>query len=383
MSVRSQGLSVSLYEHRHRAAIARLQRRLWSTDVALNERFFDWRYGAGAPSRPSLVFLVLDGDEPVAMRALHDSRWCAGPDGIEMSIYLVDDLVVASEFEGRGLFTLLDRAVRGELETRGIDFFLGLSAMRATQHLSLKHGALAVGPAKPLGRLPTAVRALDALRSAAARLPWVWRLAAGTLGRERASGFFARLDAAMPARDPASGVQVSVARALPAAAIAEFAAKLPHDGRIRRLRDAAYIAWRFRNPLHEYRCIVAERDGRLAGFLIVERPLSDLANRRRAHIVDWEVDTPAVREVLLRFALEAGRPSELVTWAGSAPADGRIALSACGFRPIDAEQTARGLPSILVWPVVQPPDRGRLRLGTRSLLDSANWDLRLADTSFV
>ncbi|MCW5569848.1 MAG: hypothetical protein KIT78_02030 [Steroidobacteraceae bacterium] len=50
---------------------------------------------------------------------------------------------------------------------------------------------------------------------------------------------------------------------------------------------------------------------------------------------------------------------------------------------IDAEQTRRGLPSILVWPVDPEVDPHRLSLGGRSWLDLANWDLRLADTSYA
>ena len=127
----------------------------------------------------------------------------------------------------------------------------------------------------------------------------------------------------------------------------------------------------------------AERGGRLCGFLVIERSLSDLGNVRRSHIVDWEADSAEVCTDLLGFVLDVGRPAELVTWQESGGASERSALEEAGFRPIDAEQTKRGLPSILVWPVDPADDPQRLCLGGRSLLDLANWDLRLADTSYA
>ncbi|MCC7082632.1 MAG: hypothetical protein IT530_18355 [Burkholderiales bacterium] len=127
----------------------------------------------------------------------------------------------------------------------------------------------------------------------------------------------------------------------------------------------------------------AERHGRLCGYLIIERALSDLANPRRCHVADWEADSPEVSDDLLRFVLEVGRPVELVAWRESGGTAERNALEASDFRPIDAEQTRRGLPSILVWPVDPSADPRRLCLGERSLLDLANWDLRLADTSYA
>jgi hypothetical protein len=90
-----------------------------------------------------------------------------------------------------------------------------------------------------------------------------------------------------------------------------------------------------------------------------------------------------VRADLLRFVLEAGRPVELVTWQEASGAEGRRILADCRFRPVDAAQTKRGLPSILVWPVAPDADPARLSLGNRSLLDPASWDLRLADTSYA
>ncbi len=378
------GLELARYAPHHKDAVVALQRRLWGGDPALNARFFDWRNCNAASEGESLVFLLLHRGVPIATRALHAANWYMGEAREPRLVYLADDLVIAKEWEGRGLFAVLTAAIRAELTARGHEFFFSLSALHVTRHLSLKLGAIAVGPLQPLGRLQRAAGALDAVRAVAARSPFVWRYAAGAMAFERSAAFFARLDAAStPARGVASRADIVVEAGMQAAEMARLVAALPRDGRIRRVRDSRFFAWRYANPLHEYRCVRAMRDGRLCGYLIVERALSDLANPRRCHIADWEADSAGVSSDLLRFVLEVGRPVELVTWRESGGPDACSALAASGFRPIDAGQTGRGLPSILVWPVDAAADPQGLRGGGRSLLDRANWDLRLADTSYA
>jgi hypothetical protein len=382
MSEVPAGLELARYERCHREGVARLQERLWSADAELNARFFDWRYGDAACGGGSLVYLLLRGGIPVAMRALRPERWRAG--GLEQEVFLADDLVIDREYEGRGLFAILTAALRSELEARGHEFFLSLSALRVTKHQSLKLGAHSLDPMQALGRLRPAARILDRVRTAAGQMPLMWRLARGVTRHERAAAFFDRLDMAATARyGTRSGLNVMVEVRPRAMETAEFIGRLPDDGRIRRVRDAGYLAWRFANPLHDYRCVRAERDGHLRGYLIVERALSDLANPRRCHIADWEADTPETHAELLRFVLDAGRPPELVTWQEACDPGARLALTENGFLPIDAAQRASGLPSILVWPVRADAGPRPLAIGSRSLLDLRNWNLRLADTSYA
>jgi hypothetical protein len=46
--------------------------------------------------------------------------------------------------------------------------------------------------------------------------------------------------------------------------MADLVRRLGHDGRLRHVRDERYLAWRYRNPLYEYRFLVRESD-RLEG----------------------------------------------------------------------------------------------------------------------
>ena len=85
-------------------------------------------------------------------------------------------------------------------------------------------------------------------------------MAAGTLSHEREAGFFARLDAAVPARNPA---MAGFGRARATCQTADFAAKLlatgASGGAMPRIRVA------FSESIARVSPIEAERDGRLCG----------------------------------------------------------------------------------------------------------------------
>jgi hypothetical protein len=67
--------------------------------------------------------------------------------------------------------------------------------------------------------------------------------------------------------------------------MAELVARRPWDGRIRHLRDAEYFAWRFRDPLHDYRFLYWD-DGGLRGYPVLQRYVSDRADHGCVNIAD-------------------------------------------------------------------------------------------------
>lgn len=162
--------------------------------------------------------------------------------------------------------------------------------------------------------------------------------------------------------------------------MAELVARLSYDGRFRHVRDVRYFAWRYRSPLHEYRFIYAESERGLEGYAVLGRGVSDLANLRRINIADCEATSPGAYRELLSFALQACHPAEIVTWTATLSDERVASLRELGFGAVDADQTARGLPSILVWPVGEDPSDAEMRIGQRSLLELGNWDLRMAYT---
>jgi hypothetical protein len=222
---------------------------------------------------------------------------------------------------------------------------------------------------------------LDLLRRAAEKLPVVWRSAKLLTSGERSSSVFSRLAGNSPMQR--AGYEIRIADEARPQQMAQLVAATANDGRIREVRSEQYLQWRFRNPLHEYRFVFAEDAAGLAGYLVLERSRSELANQRRVHIADWEAKAPAALQCLLSAVLECGRPAEIVIWTATLGPERQALLEQHGFAPTDLEQAARGLPSVLVWPVEARADAARLQLGGRSLLDLANWDLRMLSTSLT
>jgi hypothetical protein len=158
--------------------------------------------------------------------------------------------------------------------------------------------------------------------------------------------------------------------------MAELVQRLGHDGRIRHVRDRSYFAWRFANPLHEYRFLFSG-DPHLAGYLVLQRSLAATPSGIRVRIVDFEAADADVRVALLVCALSAGRFPELMTWSAASSRDVRRLLTEAGFEPVDDQMTARGFPCLLIRPLRPSPRDGDWTLGGVNLLDLTNWDLRM------
>lgn len=371
---------IRTFEPGDRPGLFALYSRLWSSDAALNARFFEWRYERNpAPGAP-LVYVATYRGELIATRAAFPSVWTTGPDDPGRTWFMSDDLVVLKGHESRGIFAGFADAIAHDLGAAGHRFFISLSALRVTRLQSLSAGARDLGGMKPVGRLPTIVSAFDSLRDATARLPLAWRLAAYTNPWELAARSFARLD-----RRPnveVGGITVSVHSAAPTDEMAEVCAAAVTDARFRMRRDARFLAWRYSNPLHEYRFLLARQGGRTIGYLVLERTLSDLGNARRVNVADWEGQSGQALSALLSVAADS-RPAELVSWTETFGELRNALLESAGFHPVDLEQRQRGLPSILVWPLPSAAAGDELREAGKSLLELRNWDLRMLYTSLA
>lgn len=369
------------YSNRYKGDVLELQKRLWSSSEELNRRFFEWRYEQNPVKSEPLVYLAISNGRPVAMRGAFASRWNAGGNSGPRTWYQSDDLVVLPDYENRGAFAAFSEHMRRDLAARGHRFFLSMSALRVTRMQSVTGGARSIGSMEPVGYLSGPAVVLDCVRRFMGRMPYAWRMAGTTAPTQAAAKVFVRIDQAIPSTRGAYTLTTGqIVRPADMAALIEGS---NHDGGFRQVRNASYFAWRYRNPLHAYRYIYADSPDGLAGYLILERALSDRANQRRVNIADWEARSDDVLTELLRAAIRWGRPAELVSWTQTLGKARVECLQQHGFSAIDAEQTARGLPSVLVWPIDNAQHDSELAAGGRSLLNLADWDLRMADTSLV
>ena len=155
--------------------------------------------------------------------------------------------------------------------------------------------------------------------------------------------------------------------------LARLAGRTRTRSTVRHLRDAPFYRWRYANPQREYRFLVVESEGRIAGFLAIgrQRPRSDTLP---LYIADWEGESPQIRSGLLERAVQLCGSTPLRVWAASASHETRSLLDRLGFEPAQSELRAQGMPCILLRVLdSEDPD-------VAATLARSTWDVRLIDS---
>jgi Acetyltransferase (GNAT) domain len=362
------------YRPEHKEAVARLQTVLWSPDAAANRRYFEWKYEANPWVDEPRVWLGLRGDDVVGMRGFYESRWQVGSPGHVVPVPLADDFAIAVSERSSGLATQIMQTALADLASSGVEYAFTLSAGQVTMLGSLAQGWRSAGRHEPLARREPGPAWLGRLRARIRHARLVWRWADAPLLRSAAERRpFHWLD-----RAP-SPPGLSIGRERRPAEIAELCAAQPNDGRLRHVRSQDYLAWRFANPMHDYRFLYAEQDGRLAGCLVLRARVMGLAPTAQVAIAELVGRDSRVRGALLAAAIDAGRFIELVVWGARIGAEERALLRERGFAPLDPARDARGYPCALLRSTRGTP-ASEWQIGGRALLDPVSWDLRMLDS---
>jgi GNAT superfamily N-acetyltransferase len=348
------------YAPRFDAQIAELQTHLWSTDPARNATFARWKYRENPYFPDPLIHLALSGGRVVGMRGMVGTVWQAGGDAAPHLLPHVDDLIVAPEHRNRGVVSAIMSALVADAARRGFPYALSLGAGAVTFVGSLAAGWRSAGSFRPLHRNGIAP-ATPGRRLA--------RYLARSLGARTPSDPFARLD-----RNGSPTGPVLLSREPRPAAMADLVARLPWDGRIRHVRNASYLAWRYRNPMREYRFLFAEGEP-LRGYLVLRHSRAERTNTKRVYLVDWEGEDETVREQLLATALEWGRLQRVRAWTAGASDASVAQLRTRGFAPLPRDGVRWRSEGLLVRALADqtPP----WRLGERDILDVDQWDMRI------
>jgi hypothetical protein len=265
-----------------------------------------------------------------------------------------------------------------DLAARGFRYVINTSGGRLTVLQSIAMGWKSVAAMEPVARRSLHNRTLAVVREHTRGRRLIWRL--GHVEGELSSGepdVLRRLYREGSHGKKRAGLLVTVDPQPRSRAMAELAARLPDDGRIRHVRDRAFFDWRFQNPAREYSFLFAERNGKLEGWLAVARNLSYRPPMLPFHVSDWEGTSPAVRVELLRHAISWGRFPALGAWTGTMPVEDRNLLASSGFRPSLPALRARGMPCTLLKKLDGP---GEWNLGGKDALSSSSWDVRLVDS---
>jgi hypothetical protein len=358
--------------------VVELQKELWSSDAGLNTRFLEWKYEQNPQLREPLIYLALHQGQPVGMRGFHAARLEAGTPSRAFPVLVAGDALVSAAHRNRGLVTRIMKLADADLADRDYRYLVSIGgANRLNTFGLLTLGWRSTGGLRPMGRVRTQARRRRTLNRRVAGLPWLWRFRdARFLASAAQRRPFRRLDAVRPGRGPGRENPIAVERRPRIDAMVELVERLGHDGRVRYVRDREYLTWRFQNPLSDHRFLYWE-EGRLEGYLVLNRRPSDLGAWDRVYIADLEASSMRIRSELLTSAIALGRFPELVTWTATLSEDQQRLLVSQGFEPVDPEDTARGCPCILMRPLRGSPPDTEWALGGRRLLDIASWDIRV------
>jgi hypothetical protein len=368
----NHGYEVRPYLPRYRAQILELQRYLWGADPALNDAYLRWKYEQNPYAPQVRIYLAFQGERLVGMRGFVGTRWEAGVPRAEVPIWCPDDLVIAPEHRDRGLFTAIMNTALDDLAAQQSGFALSIGSRELTVLGSLTMGWKRFGGLERQGLSSQHYRRSHRWRHRLGQMRLIWRLAGIPWLNPRSR--FDRLDRSFPAGPDRDTIRL--AQDPDVDGMAALVEELGYDGRIRHVRDAQYFAWRFRNPLREYRFLYAG-GSRLTGYLVLHRSVSDRDANAPIHLVDWEASSSAVAENLLDAALQGGKFPAIVTWGAALPAGNEALLKSKGFQPIQRARAARGTYCGLVRPLRSGIPPAQWTLAGRNLLDPGSWDLRM------
>jgi hypothetical protein len=300
--------------------IAVLQRHLWGHSDAVNAAYFEWKHVRNPFVSEPWVYVARHAGQLVGMRAFWGMRWQVGESGQEVFIPAAADTVIVPEHRDRGLFAQLTAAALADLAQAGHAYVINLSASPVTMLSSLASGWRAAGALQLLARRSAPRRLVRAVRG-------VLRHYVPRLDRRL-------VDAAQSHRQPSDPFQVFDAAPRVHGDVElsaqprpdEMAAVAAHDpaGRIRAVRNAQILSWRFSNPLTRYR-FVFHGGAQLNGYLLLR------AWRETACIVDWRAANETVQAKLLRAAIEAGQFVRMSIWGATLPEQTRAILHDHGF----------------------------------------------------
>jgi len=365
---------IAAYEPGQKAAVARFLRGIWSPDEAVNASYIEWKFERNPYAAGSMLYLAYCGDELVGARGFYGSIWEAGLPAKRFPFLLADDLLIADDHRKVGLYNHLMRYALADLARRGHECVLSVSANEINVLGSLATGWQGVKPWRLLYRKTLARKVSVRLRQAAARVPGLSRwLHARRVTAPPDRRLFGR-----PGEDPrpaheAGGRRIEVLREAPIDEMLRLVSELPHDDRIRHVRDHEFLRWRFGNPFSEYRFVVVRgSEGQLDGYAVLMRFRHTLTPG--IVISDLEARDNGAVGAIVEHLTQRGRAGELTVAGASLQGDREALFRRHGFTDLPARGDESASPRILV--KFAGKDAADSWIGKR-LLDESAWDLRL------
>jgi GNAT superfamily N-acetyltransferase len=364
------------YTPEYKHAVAELQTNLWCADLQRNLQYFEWKYERNPCAGPSLILLAIDGDDVIGMRGFHSSRWesdCfAGH-----PLVVADDSVVRPDHRNRGVTNQIMHEAMNTLSAQGVAYVFNFSGSPVTVLNSLAMGWRSIGEVEPVRRRSRAARLRAGVRYSIESLPLVWRFASSAAAFSRIEyNPFLRINRQLETTMVVRGRRITISRLPRPQEMALLIHATHHDGRIRLVRDAAYLKWRFENPLHEYRFFYLEGE-RLEGYLVVKRSAASDEPSPVVHIVDLEARDDESRTALIESASASNLFDSIVVWSATLPTSCSELLATLDYEPIAPSTALQGHPCMLVRSTDDAQLMDAWHLQGVSLTDFESWDMRM------
>ena len=334
---------VLAYRPEFKPAALDLLAHAWTWDSTRNAACFAWKFEENPYFERPLLHLVLHAGQVVGMRALHGAHWLRGPDGPPLRILNSGDFVVHPAHRGRHLFGRLAATAAADARALGYRHILSLSATPVTYLQAKRAGFRDLGAFGTLHRPGRTIRSLRRASGLLSRhrltawLPRTLRACVDTRHQpdpDLADRRFQQLEAALGRKDGRASKGVTLSREPRPQPMADLFARIrPHDA-VHHVRDARYLAWRFRNPLSAYRFLYWG-EANLEGCLVLQT--HGFAHRDRVRIVLCEASDPVIRTALLRTAIERGGFADLRIWEQAVSPPERQMLTQFGFVEVELE----------------------------------------------
>jgi len=345
--------------------ILKLQTNLWSPDIALNAAYFDWKYLQNPYSDLPLIYVALRDGQVVGMRGMMGAAWQRDRASHAEICPCAADVVMVPQHRNRGLFHALTQVALQDAADCGYPFAFNLSAGSATMISSLAMGWRSVGKLQAMSWGHPTKAALKLIQGRTRNL------LKGSWGQ---GNVFSRLDQNSRKDAPTAGLEISVHPTASPDEMYGLAACLSGPNGLSHKIDPQYFAWRFRNPLANYRFVLSTSD-QLEGYLVLQSSVHQM--RSWVGVVDWAAANKQVLTDLLNATIHWGEFAELRIWSNTLSEEERAVFLAAGFYDLKEPSIKESMTTILVTstnPEIPPRD---WVLDDGPLLEFSQWNVRM------
>lgn len=366
------------YQPRYLEDVVRLLVPLWGSDLEASKAYLHWKYLDTPYGYGPMMHLALCQGKPVGVRAFAATCWQADPTGKQQHLCVADaDAVVHPDHRRQGLLKSMTNSALRDLEKHPYDYVITLGAAPQSAASNLGMGWAKAGEIKRMewkAGLNAKTTDSSSLRKVAKKVPFLataYRAVRDVVASPPAAAEppnFHILDRSFASCNTQDDCVVLEKEPRPKAMSHLTAGH--KDGRIRHVKDEAFIAWRYKNPRAAYRFLFWEQE-ELKGYVVLQQELH--AHGGSASIVDWEAVDRTVFAGLVRSAIQWGGFSSLRIWSSNLAKEQVDTLLELGFQEVEGDTGQGGDP----WPIlIRPLGAREAYMGGRNLLEISNWDLR-------